>query len=94
MPKGSTLDPHVGQRPDVTHQPPQAGDSLNLAAIRWYANRIENHAIGVYTACPTAIPQIRDAMLECLDMLAELDCTQAEGCPPGYHREGNMCVPD
>jgi hypothetical protein len=82
---------------------PVVADALNIAALRWYVNRIENHAIGVYAACAELQADIQGVLHRCVQQLDALqphasarsdEVVSQDDCPYGYHRDGNRCVPN
>lgn len=75
---------------------PHADDAIKLAAIRWFACRIESQAIQIYATDATKYHAIEQAMYACVEAIHDLqkDVALSEGdCPPGYVLCGQECAP-
>src|SRR5262245_57036881 len=76
---------------------PHPNDAIRLAAVRWFACRIEMEAIQIYATDSAKANLIEDVMAECITKLHELRPKPVTGedgdCPPGYVMCGGECAP-
>ena len=72
-------------------------DAIRLAAIRWFACRIEMEAIQVYATDSSLDPEIENILSECItkvhDLVKKRPIDDDGDCPPGYVLCGNECAP-
>jgi hypothetical protein len=70
-------------------------DALRLAAIRWYANTIENLSIELYATNPVTFEETEVVLKETLGRLRlqRQQIGAPPDCPDGYELCGGLCVP-
>jgi ferredoxin len=72
-------------------------DALRLAAIRWFANTIENLSIELYATNPVTFENTEALLKETLQQLKlqreQISTTGQDECPDGYELCGGLCVP-
>ena len=77
---------------------PSSEDATSLAALRWFANTIENFAIELYATDRESFPDIervlRDTLAKLKGVKAQFSVPDEEnGCPDGYVLCHGVCAP-
>jgi hypothetical protein len=83
---------------EVRKWEPLPTDAISLAAFRWFANSIENHAIALYATRPEVYHHVEAVLRQTLAQLdglkRQFGVSQEEnGCPDGYVWCHNVCAP-
>jgi hypothetical protein len=75
---------------------PSPADTMSLAAIRWFACRLESTAIEIYATDRATFNEIEGALTAALETISAINVKRPlveEDCPEGYKMCDGLCRP-